>query len=111
MKNVKDILWAERTREEFSDWAKRGAVVIVPICSTEQHGLHLPVNTDCQTAEYVAQQAACLAEGVLILPAGIHGNVLRVLAPLVISDEGLGLGLDVIDAAVMAATPTQESHA
>jgi len=69
MKAVKDILWAERTREEILDWAKRGTVVIVPIGSIEQHGLHLPINTDCQTAEYVARQAACLADvPVLVTP-------------------------------------------
>lgn len=67
MKAVKDILWSERTREEFPDWAQRGAVVIVPIASTEQHGRHLPVNTDCRTAEYVARQSACLAENVPVL--------------------------------------------
>nr|AYA93379.1 putative creatininase [uncultured bacterium pG7] len=69
MKAVKEILWAERTREELSDWAKRGTVVIVPIGSIEQHGHHLPVNTDDQTVEYVARRAACLADApVLVTP-------------------------------------------
>ena len=69
MKAVEEILWTERTREEFPEWAERGAVVIVPIGSTEQHGLHLPVDTDRRTAEYVSYQAACTAEDVPILVA------------------------------------------
>ena len=46
--------------------------------------------------------AACLARDVLVLPAGPHGNVLRVLAPLVISDADLARGLDAIEEAVLA---------
>ncbi len=52
------VLWAERSREELAEWAHRNTVVIVPIGSIEQHGLHLPVDTDCRTVEYVARQAA-----------------------------------------------------
>lgn len=67
MKDVRDILWAERTREEIPAWAARGAVVVVPIGSVEQHGLHLPLDTDDRTAEWVARRAACLAEDVPVL--------------------------------------------
>ena len=58
MKTIQDVLWSERTRAEFPDLARQGAVIIVPIASTEQHGLHLPVDTDCRTAEHVAREAA-----------------------------------------------------
>jgi creatinine amidohydrolase len=69
MKDTQQELWAQRTREEFPEWARRGTVVIVPIASIEQHGLHLPVNTDCQTAEHVAREAARLADvPVLVTP-------------------------------------------
>ncbi len=66
-KTLPEILWSELPRDEFPDWAKRGTVVIVPIGSIEQHGLALPVDTDCQTVEYVARRAACIAEGVPVL--------------------------------------------
>ena len=69
MKAIQDILWVERTREEFPAWAQKGAVVIVPIASTEQHGHHLPVDTDCRTVEYVSRKAAQLAEDVPVLVA------------------------------------------
>lgn len=67
MKDLPAILWSERTRDEFAAWAKRGAVVIVPIGSIEQHGLHLPIDTDCRTVEHVARLGARLAEDVPVL--------------------------------------------
>jgi len=39
---------------------------------------------------------ACMKQGVLVLTAGSYGNVLRFLPPLVISDELLSEGLDVV---------------
>ena len=41
--------------------------------------------------------------GLLLLSAGTHGNVVRTLMPLVISDEQLDEGLDVLEAALAAA--------
>jgi 4-aminobutyrate aminotransferase/(S)-3-amino-2-methylpropionate transaminase len=39
----------------------------------------------------------CAERGVLLIGAGTHGNVLRYLLPLVITDEQLAEGLDVIE--------------
>jgi 4-aminobutyrate aminotransferase/(S)-3-amino-2-methylpropionate transaminase len=44
--------------------------------------------------------AACLREGVIILTCGTYGNVIRLLPPLVISDELLLDGLDVLEQAI-----------
>lgn len=44
----------------------------------------------------------CRADGLLIIPAGVHGNVIRVLSPIVITDEQLHRGLDIFEAAVSA---------
>jgi len=46
--------------------------------------------------------ARCREEGVLVLPAGPRGNVIRVLSPLVIDDADLAKGLDAIERAVLA---------
>jgi 4-aminobutyrate aminotransferase-like enzyme len=46
--------------------------------------------------------ARCRQDRVLVLPAGPHGNVIRVLSPLVIRDADLERGLDAIDRAVVA---------
>jgi 4-aminobutyrate aminotransferase/(S)-3-amino-2-methylpropionate transaminase len=46
--------------------------------------------------------AACLDEGGILLPCGTYGNVIRLLPPLVITDELLIDGLDVLAAAIKA---------
>ena len=46
--------------------------------------------------------ASCAAEGVLTLSCGSYGNVVRLLPALVISDELLADGLDVVEAALRA---------
>ncbi|OMH34879.1 4-aminobutyrate--2-oxoglutarate transaminase [Tersicoccus sp. Bi-70] len=46
---------------------------------------------------------AALAEGVILLTCGTYGNVIRLLPPLVISDELLVDALDVLETAILAA--------
>jgi 4-aminobutyrate aminotransferase/(S)-3-amino-2-methylpropionate transaminase len=48
-----------------------------------------------ELAKAVAQAAA--RNGLLLLSCGIHGNVLRILAPLTISDKTLSEGLDILE--------------
>ncbi|MDG4749513.1 4-aminobutyrate--2-oxoglutarate transaminase [Micromonospora sp. WMMD718] len=50
-------------------------------------------------AATAAVSAACHAAGLLTLTCGTYGNVLRFLPPLVISDDDLGRGLDILAAA------------
>lgn len=45
---------------------------------------------------------ACHAQGVVVLTAGTYGNVIRLLPPLVIGDDLLNEGLDVLEAAFIA---------
>lgn len=52
-----------------------------------------------------AALAACRERGVLVLPAGAHGNIIRVLSPLVIGDDQLDRALTVIEESVLAAVP------
>lgn len=42
----------------------------------------------------------CAANGLLVESAGIYGNVIRFLAPLVITDAQLEAGLDILEAAI-----------
>ena len=46
----------------------------------------------------------CLERGVLVLTAGTYGNVIRLLPPITIDESVLADGLDVLDAAIGAAT-------
>ncbi len=41
--------------------------------------------------------SACIEKGLLLVSAGTHKNIIRVLSPLVITDEELNSGLDIIE--------------
>ncbi|WP_225853315.1 4-aminobutyrate--2-oxoglutarate transaminase [Micromonospora sp. AMSO1212t] len=69
----------------------RGAMLAVEIV---QPGTLTP-----DPAATAAVSAACHAAGLLTLTCGTYGNVLRFLPPLVISDDELGRGLDILAAA------------
>lgn len=47
----------QMTWPEVSEWAANDAVVIVPVGTVEQHGLHLPIDTDNRIAEGFAHAA------------------------------------------------------
>ena len=68
---TKKVLWQELRRIEFEEAVKADAVVIIPVASTEQHGDHLPVNTDAYQCFTIAQRAAQAIDEfpVLVLPA------------------------------------------
>ena len=71
-----------------------GAMIGVEFC----HGRDLR-----RPAADAVQQiiANCRRKGVLLLVAATRANVIRVLSPLVIGDDELNHGLDVIEAAVL----------
>lgn len=63
-------------------------------------------------ADLAAQvAAACHRQGVLVLVCGTHGNVIRLLPPLVIGPELLRDGLDVLRHAIVAANDAQANTA
>ncbi|MBB5111718.1 4-aminobutyrate--2-oxoglutarate transaminase [Micromonospora echinospora] len=69
----------------------RGAMLAVEIV--------VPGTLTPDPAATAAISAACHAAGLLTLTCGTYGNVLRFLPPLVISDDELGRGLDILEAA------------
>ncbi|MFI7212116.1 4-aminobutyrate--2-oxoglutarate transaminase [Micromonospora maritima] len=69
----------------------RGAMLAVEIV--------VPGTLTPDPAATAAISAACHAAGLLTLTCGTYGNVLRFLPPLVISDDELARGLDILDAA------------
>jgi 4-aminobutyrate aminotransferase / (S)-3-amino-2-methylpropionate transaminase / 5-aminovalerate transaminase len=72
----------------------RGAMLAVELVE--------PGTKDPNPALTAAVAKACHAEGLVALTAGTFGNVLRFLPPLVIGDDLLGEGLDILDAAFAA---------
>lgn len=48
----------------------------------------------------------CAARGLILLSAGTYKNVIRILAPLVITDEQLANGLDIMESEIKAQIQT-----
>lgn len=66
-------LWSDLTREELAAAAASNAHVLLPLGCTEQHGPHLPVDTDTYQVETLARRGAQTAaekhgSKVLVLP-------------------------------------------
>ncbi|MDI5965301.1 4-aminobutyrate--2-oxoglutarate transaminase [Streptomyces sp. SL13] len=73
----------------------RGAMIAVElVASGTRDGAKEP---DAATAAAVAK--ACHAAGLVVLTCGTYGNVLRFLPPLVIGEDLLNEGLDIIESA------------
>ncbi|MEZ4500103.1 MAG: creatininase family protein [Thermomicrobiales bacterium] len=51
------FLFHELTREEIGRRASAGAIAVLPVGATEQHGPHLPVGTDTFAVEHIVRQA------------------------------------------------------
>ncbi|HEY3106781.1 MAG TPA: aminotransferase class III-fold pyridoxal phosphate-dependent enzyme, partial [Gaiellaceae bacterium] len=67
--------------------------------------LALELVEDAETKEPAAAlasatTAAARERGLILLSCGIYGNVIRILVPLVISDEDLDRGLEVLEEAL-----------
>ena len=56
------VEWGKLRRGELAALARDGAWVLVPVGSMEQHGEHLPVDTDTVSAWHVARSAASMLE-------------------------------------------------
>ena len=80
--------------ESVGDVRGRGAMLAVELVE--------PGTSTPDPALTAAIAAACHRDGLITLTAGTFGNVLRFLPPLVIGDDLLHEGLDVLDAAFAA---------
>jgi len=59
---------------------------------------------DAEVASRIVAES--LSRGLILLKAGVNGNVIRTLVPLVVTDAQLDEAIEVFDAAVTAATAT-----
>jgi 5-aminovalerate/4-aminobutyrate aminotransferase len=55
--------------------------------------LELPEQSGEETTRITA---AAREKGLILLSCGIHGNVIRILVPLTVSDDDLERGLDIL---------------
>jgi 4-aminobutyrate aminotransferase/(S)-3-amino-2-methylpropionate transaminase len=94
-------------RDRFDQWAARVPEI------TDVRGLGAMLAIEFSVGGDPARPAGdlvkqivdeCLEHGLLIIRAGVDGNVIRVLAPIVIPDEQLRRGLDVLESAIHTCT-------
>jgi creatinine amidohydrolase len=65
------VLWQNLTAAELRDRAGRGAIVLLPVASTEQHGPHLATGVDDVLCSEVCRRAALKLAGQNV-PAPLH---------------------------------------
>ena len=83
-----DLTWPEAAE-------RSGAVLVVPLGATEQHGPHLPVSTDTDVALALAARVGARPDVVVApaLPYGASGEHAGFAGTLSIGQEALGLVL------------------
>ncbi len=66
--------YAELTWPEVAAWAKADPVCVIPVATLEDHGYHLPIDTDAVIAETLAERSVESRPGkALLLPTVTHG--------------------------------------
>lgn len=96
-------------RPELDEYAKAGAVVLIPIGAIEQHGPHLPVETDTFAATACALECARAFDDVLVAPPvpwGLsHGHAALGGTLSIRPSTLLELGVDLMDSLVQSGFP------
>lgn len=105
--NNRAMFTGARIRERFLEIAERtpqicdvrglGAMMAIEFSRAED-----PMIPDGAVVKDII--VTCRESGLIVIPAGIDGNVIRVLAPIVISDEMLERGLDILENAITTHT-------
>jgi len=85
--------------ETFGTWKEKFSVIGEIRGLGAMRGFTLVKKDGSPSAEKAAQVSKyCFSKGLITLVCGIHGNVIRVLMPLVIEDDQLQRGLDIMEA-------------
>jgi creatinine amidohydrolase len=65
--------YAKLTWPEVNDAVRRDLVILVPVGAIEQHGPHLPIDTDNVAIETICEQAARASDVILLAPPIHYG--------------------------------------
>jgi 4-aminobutyrate aminotransferase/(S)-3-amino-2-methylpropionate transaminase len=97
---AKSVALGEKLKARFEKWQKDFSIIGEIRGLGAMLGLEFVKGADKEPAADEAKQltAYCLAQGLLILVCGTYGNVVRILAPFVITDEQLEKGLSIMEA-------------
>lgn len=79
--------------EQVTDVRGLGAMVAIELCESGDPTRPAPAIVKAVIDD-------CRNQGLLVIAAGVAGNCVRVLTPLVITDEQLGRGLDILCASI-----------
>jgi len=97
---AKAVALGEKLKTRFEKWQRDFSLIGEIRGLGAMLGLEFVKGPDREPAADEAKQLAayCLDKGLLILVCGSYGNVVRVLAPFVITDEQLEKGLAILEA-------------
>jgi len=96
---AKSVALGEKLKTRFEKWQKDFSLIGEIRGLGAMLGLEFVKGESKEPAADEAKQLAayCLSQGLLILVCGTYGNVVRVLAPFVITDEQLEKGLSIME--------------
>ena len=96
---AKSVALGEKLKARFDSWQQKFDMVASVRGLGAMLGLELVKGPNGEPAADEAKQltAACLEKGLIILNCGTFGNIIRVLAPFVITDEQLQKGLSIME--------------
>jgi len=111
---ARSLLIGKRFEERARAWQKKWPIVgdirgLGGMCAIELvRGAESREPADKETKE-IAQY--CYEHGLITITAGTYGNVIRILVPLVVTDEQFEEGLGVIEAALVSvAAASEQKH-
>jgi 4-aminobutyrate aminotransferase/(S)-3-amino-2-methylpropionate transaminase len=104
------IKLGERFRQRALSWKRRMPMLGDVRGLGAMQAITLVAHDGSPNAEATRQVARYAYEhGVILVTAGTYGNVIRILMPLVITDQEMDEGLDVLEAALEGAVAAQRS--
>src|SRR6476646_1351363 len=66
------FLYRTLTWPEVREAAEFRPVIVIPVAAIEQHGYHLPIDTDNVLVEHVTEEAARRSAGAILVAPMIH---------------------------------------
>jgi 4-aminobutyrate aminotransferase/(S)-3-amino-2-methylpropionate transaminase len=102
----KSVALGEKLKARFETWQKQFDIIGEIRGLGAMLGLELVKGEKREPAADEAKQLTgfCLEKGLMVLACGTYGNIIRVLAPFVITDEQLEKGLGIMEEGLVALT-------
>lgn len=94
----KSTILGQKLRSRLEQWQRQFPIVGEVRGIGAMLGIELVQQEGSPAADAAKQLAAhCFENGLIILVCGSYGNIIRILAPFVITDEQLSKGLDIME--------------